>query len=64
MSEKGHIVSLSNRKTVGHKYRREKNGKQLKRSSSQADEGTPRPNSTTVLEFDAHAWLPSNYKNS
>jgi PadR family transcriptional regulator PadR len=23
MSEKGHIVSLSNRKTVGHKYRRE-----------------------------------------
>jgi len=40
-----------------------KNGKQLKRSSSQIDEGAPRPYSTTVLEFDAHAWLPSYYKN-
>jgi len=40
-----------------------KNGKQLKRSSSQIDERTPRPNNTTVLELDTHAWLPSYYKN-
>ena len=64
MSEKGHIVSVSNKKTVRHKYRREKNGKQLERSSSQTDERAPRPDSTTILELTAYARLSGNHKNS
>ena len=65
MSEKGHIVSTSNKKTVRHKYRREKqNGKQLERSSSQTDEGAPRPDSATVPKLAAYAWLSGYYKNS
>jgi hypothetical protein len=63
MSRKGHIVSKSNRKTVGHKYRREKNGEQLKRSSSQTHEGTPRSDTTPVPKLATDAWLSSNHKN-
>lgn len=63
MSEKGHIVSKSNKKTVGQNYRREKNGEQLERSSGQADERSPRPRGVAVSKHTAYAWISDNLED-
>ena len=41
----------------------ENDGEQLKGSSSQADEGTPRPDSTSVPKLAANARISGNHKN-
>jgi hypothetical protein len=48
MSDSGHIVHKSNRKTVQHKYRREKIDKLPKRGPSQINERPTRPYRITV----------------
>jgi hypothetical protein len=63
MSNNGHIVYKSNRKTVKHKYRRKKNGKPPKRGSSQINERLTRPHSLTVSKLATNAWLPNNNEN-
>ena len=64
MSHSGHIVHKSNRKTVKHKYRREKNGKPPERGPSQINERLTRPHSPTISKFAAHARLPSHNQNT
>jgi hypothetical protein len=59
-----YVLEKTYRIRVEHKYRGEIcNGKQLKRSSSQIDEGFARPDSATIPKHTAHAWLPDNHKN-
>jgi hypothetical protein len=64
MSYSGHIVYKSNRKTVKHKYRRNKNGKPTKRGPSQINERPPRPDYSSVSKLPAHARLPSHNQNT
>jgi hypothetical protein len=63
MSNKGHIVHKSNKKTVKHKYRRKKNGKPQKRGPSKTNERLTRPHSSTVSQFATHARLPDNHED-
>jgi hypothetical protein len=63
MSRNRHIVHESNKKTVQHKHRRKKNGKQPKRGPSQTNEGPIRSYSPAVSKHATNAWVPSNNKN-
>ena len=63
MSNKGHIVHKSNKKTVKHKYRRKKNDNPKKRGPSKTNERLTRPHSSSVSKFATHARLPNNNEN-
>ena len=63
MSNSGHIVHTSNKKTVQHNYRSEENGKRPKRGPNQINERPPRPHSSAIPKFATHARVPNNHQN-